>query len=205
MPFLIGIHGDIGSGKDTLAAFMKEHADDNQRPCFIKGMAHSLRMEVAEFLSTHLPQAHPAYGDIKKCFQLLEDRDTKEQFRGLMRWWGTEYRRMLFGQQYWVDQHWSWAQYMASIEQHPIIIVPDVRFPNEANYITDNGGVVLEIVRPELLADKSHVSDTGLADYRFHGTLLNDLGLEELKLSAWKLLVNLIDWKWGNAQGHPTV
>jgi hypothetical protein len=202
MPFLIGIHGDIGSGKDTLASFMQEYAQENNRPCYNRGMAYALRKEVAQFLMTHLPKDHPAYNNFDTCMLLLTNRDTKEQFRGLMRWWGTEYRRQLFNENYWVQQHWSWATYVALLKPHTIILVPDVRYRNEADYITSKGGVVLEIFRPELLADKSHSSDIGLVDYKFFGTLLNDQGLEELKLAAWKILIELIDWKWGNAPGH---
>jgi len=207
MALIIGIAGDIGSGKDTLAVFMQEYAKQNNIPCHIRGMAHSLRSEVVDFLMKALPQDHPGRESREACFELLINRDTKEQFRGLMRWWGTEYRRMLFQDDYWIEQHRGWVKWVEHCEKTDkvIILVPDVRYLNEAEYITTSGGIVMEVFRPELMADKSHSSDTGLVDYKFHGTLLNDQGIEELRLAAWKLFVELVDWKWGNASSNTTL
>lgn len=196
--FLIGIYGDIGSGKDTLAACMQKTIQAwGGHPCYVRAMAHALRMEVAAWLRTNLPTNHPAFGNLEKCFELLVNRDTKERYRGLLRWWGTQYRRELFWDAYWIDMHRVFINGLDS-DSNAVIVVPDIRYPNEADYITNNGGVILQVIRPELIADRSHCSDTGMDNYVPFHDVVNSGTLEDLQAETWKICATLIDWKWGS-------
>lgn len=46
------------------------------------------------------------------------------------------------------------------------VVVPDIRFDNEAEFIKSNGGVIVEVKRPVLIKDSAHASEAGIsADY----------------------------------------
>ena len=68
----------------------------------------------------------------------------------------------------------TWLDYLLkSNHQERVIIIPDVRFPNEADAIKEAGGVLIKIVRPgygprKTIADRALVGYTGW-DYVFGG------------------------------------
>jgi hypothetical protein len=66
-------------------------------------------------------------------------------------------------------------------------VIPDVRFPNEAQAIKDAGGIVVKVDRPSLppLTADSHDSETALADYRhWDAVIVNDGSLHSLHMKA---------------------
>ena len=63
---------------------------------------------------------------------MLNSNTDKEQFRLLMQWWGTEFRRNMVDKDYWIKKVQSW------IDKHPevdVILIPDLRFKNEIEWI----------------------------------------------------------------------
>jgi len=81
----------------------------------------------------------------------------------------------------WVDAVYAMAhQYKAEL-----LIIPDVRFPNEANSVRAHGGVLIRVTRPRQPVHKSDVHLSGYAwDYDIEngGTLLE---LEEKARHLW--------------------
>lgn len=87
----------------------------------------------------------------------------------LLQWWGTEYRRAQ-NPNYWVDK---------LCESIPgtldVVMITDVRFPNEADAIKNRKGYTVKIERldkagkPYVAPDRSpdHVSETALDDYNW--------------------------------------
>jgi len=61
-----------------------------------------------------------------------------------------------------------------------ILIIPDVRFPNEADYIIKNGGMVVRLegdpmdIRKNTTRDINHISETALDDYQNFTTIINN-------------------------------
>lgn len=61
-------------------------------------------------------------------------------------------------------------------------IIPDVRFPNEAERIKKLGGTLIRVERRSLLSDDSHPSETALDDYtEWDYVIENDGTLQDLK------------------------
>lgn len=61
------------------------------------------------------------------------------------------------------------------------LAITDVRFPNEAKAITDRGGILVRVVRPDAPVDPDpHLSETALDGYPVDVELVNDGTLSDL-------------------------
>jgi hypothetical protein len=60
----------------------------------------------------------------------------------LLQWWGTDFRRNNFGQDYWVKRMFS--SIPAGLD---IAMITDVRFPNEAESVEGRGGYTIKVTR----------------------------------------------------------
>lgn len=179
---IIGIAGKKRSGKDTFAKFLIEELKNlgyfSQRRAF----ADSLKDEAANMLVD--------YGrfDKIKILQMMNEDQTKEKFRLLLQWWGTEFRRELCeNHNYWVESLLRWIDITQS-EAERFIIVPDVRFVNEFNAIKKEFGYIIKITRPMLyIAEDVHKSETALDDFEdttFDFVVDNNSSLEQLQYHA---------------------
>src|SRR5690606_37876633 len=114
------------------------------------------------------------------------------EVRALLQRAGTEAGRKVLGSDVWVD---------ALFREHadtPALVIPDVRFPNEAQAIVDRGGLVIRIDKPHQgpARDKlgrAHVSETALDYWPFDHVIVNDGRVRDLhaKLFAIGELVQL--------------
>jgi len=122
-PRRIAFIGPIGSGKSACALAYVLYG--GQRLSFAK----TLRQEVAAAL------AFPINGKAPALVQRMKNRDTKEQFRPLLQWWG-EYRRNTEGQDYWVQK------LMDTIDDKPksfTLAIDDCRYFNEYDALKERG------------------------------------------------------------------
>lgn len=71
----------------------------------------------------------------------------------------------------------------------PKWIITDTRYPNELKAVKDNGGVAINIVKPNITVNDSHSSETSLSSAEFDYTIINDGTLEELTEKVRKILV----------------
>lgn len=161
---IIGLHGPIGVGKDTVAGCMvRLHGYARI------GFADALRREVARAfpgmaLDDTLDRAtkeRPSWR-IHDCAdpgfrRLMRDRrpDAPWSPRDIMRLWGTEYRRCE-DPQYWITR---WAE---AASNHGRVVVNDVRFPNEAAAIREAGGLIIGLARSGVSRRVEHASDEPL-------------------------------------------
>lgn len=150
---LIGIHGRAGSGKDTIAA----HLHSNYQSVWTQHFASPLKVAVAA-----------AFGLPLSDFQ---DRDLKEKTnefwnispRKMAQYFGTEmFRDHIVGllpdcrSDFWIrhltgvlngdlvnDPEDGYSEYDSS----DTVVVPDVRFSNEADWILENGGTLIHVYR----------------------------------------------------------
>lgn len=154
---LIGISGKKRSGKDTVASILRSQYKGTSG---VYGFATELKKEVS-----------------RACGVSAEYMDTyKEQFRPVYQWWGTEFRRKLFGEDYWIKKM---AQALDSMSNLGLVIVPDVRFRNEYDFIKQRGGRIIRTERASLVLD-SHASETSLDDVVFDYVVRNDSIIEDL-------------------------
>ena len=157
---LIGLSGKMGSGKDSVydVACNCIHV-----PVWRLAFGDGVRREVAKATNVGLRYL----------------KANKELFRPILQWWGTEFRRNLTCQDYWVKK------VRAKLEhdrRDGITFVTDVRFPNEAEMIRELGGIVVRVVRPDLEQrnGSDHCSESELDHYDFDAVIENDGALETL-------------------------
>lgn len=167
---LIGICGAAGSGKDTLAqgiAAMDVY--------FVYSLADPIKAAI---------NAMFGFGPVH-----WEDRDWKEKpipwlsepdFEGvaypisprtLAQTLGTQWGREMVDPEIWLkiaDHKFQKISNVGRLESGRIMglgmIVPDIRFENEARWIRENDGLLLKVVRPgqETISENSHATETGL-------------------------------------------
>lgn len=200
----IGIAGTKFAGKDSFARGV-QGALATSKPCFVRrrALADALKEEVAEFLAMPLmgsprcssnPYLNKAH--VLDCVH-SDIKEEKERYRLLLQWWGTEFRRHYFGADYWCAalEHWMddlkgqwWAEVPA------VILVPDVRFPNEVAFIRDRGGLLVKIVRPSDAMPDTHASETALDDdTSYDQIILNDSTLFALTNQASRFVRQFVE------------
>lgn len=95
--------------------------------------------------------------------------------------------RTVFGEDFWIDQ------LMRSIQSEPRVVIPDVRYPNEAEAIKAAGGVVIRINRPGVVGG-GHVSETALAGWTgWDEEFTNGSDIQTLQSNVVAYVRNLIE------------
>ncbi len=175
---LIGLTGFAGSGKDTVAEMLLDEYSG-----YSCAFADPLRRAASEvFGLTH---------------EQMTDREKKEAEvpywgktpRQILQLLGTECMRDVFGGDVWVkraDMQLECLKGMDAREEigSDLVVFTDVRFPEEARFIREHGGVVVNVIRAGIGPVNNHVSDSGLAAELIDFDLLNNAGLEQLRDAA---------------------
>lgn len=174
-PLLIGLGGKKKAGKDTVCRILGELYPDTLRLAF----ADALKAELAAACDVPI--------------SVVEEK--KDVFRLGLQWWGTEFRRGLSGPDYWVDQlkiRLDAARAMFAEKPGALIVVTDVRFPNEADFVRAEGGLLVQVRRESLQAGHDlHLSETALDDYEFDYTLTSGEGVEKLRAATLAFVATL--------------
>lgn len=118
---VIGISGYARSGKDTIAEKLAESG-------YVRG-------SFADAIREALYRLNPTIGDepLKSKVDRLgwETAKAIPEVRGLLQRFGTEAGREMFGDNIWIDYLFD------SLPDGSKVVIPDVRYPNEADAITD--------------------------------------------------------------------
>ena len=173
---IIGATGKAGSGKDTL----------------LKGVA--LEMEF-----THVFEIHGFADPIKDALEAIfgwrlefwDDRDWREREmpelgrspRYMAQTLGTEWGRKI-NPDIWliIMKHRAKMFEDAPHVSPKVLMLPDVRFENEAAWIRESGGVLIEVVRgsPDDIEEADHISEAGVPDRYVTHSIINDGTIDEL-------------------------
>lgn len=170
---IIGISGKAGSGKDTLAKFLQEilpHIDNI--PCYeIVHFADPLKeaVETACMLDTWYTRTQEGKKTELEWLDKMTVREVLQKF-------GTAIREGVHPD--------FWVRALMEGTNDWDIIIPDVRFPNEAEEIRKRGGILIRIERKGSGAG-DHISETALDDYdKWNMVIFNDYDLYTLKEQA---------------------
>lgn len=179
---VIGIAGKMGAGKDAIAAILIRKFGFVRR-----SMADPLRWEVSQALGLRMaPDCAPEeITRIIECGrwtpEAVHQKPTPHQIRRVLQWWGTEYRRDQDAN-YWTDRM------RESLSMHSgHVVIPDIRFANEAAMVRALGGQVWIVRRSQADAERdpaahSHISELfcdAYADWDLQ--LTNDGTIEDLE------------------------
>lgn len=183
--FIIGIHGKIGSGKDTLADYIIE----KQSSFVKKSFAFKLKYMTSFLTGVDLEDCFTQEG---KNIYMPEWGMTVGEFQQKM---GTEGMRNGVHEDGWVLSLFS--EYDPENYEQDWIIT-DVRFPNEAQAILDRKGLLIKLegdpakIRAKSKRNMDHPSETALDNWtNWSYTYTNDKSLEDLYKFGDTLLLDL--------------
>lgn len=187
-----GIAGKKYHGKDTLAQFIVKHnpefkilhfADRLKQICIeIFGITHEqaydsklkeIPLDRAIYIDDYLDALKAVTG-----LEILPRDITVSTPRALLQVVGTEYVRSICDT-YWVDY------VLNQVKQGGKFLIPDTRFPNEAEAIVGLDGWLIKINRPELEATEgsAHASETEIDQINSHCVVVNK-SLENIEAFA---------------------
>ena len=143
---LIGVTGQIGEGKTSVA----EHLRD-KHGFLLLSFSTPLKEAVSRLFG--IPMSVLTNPVLKT--QVIEAFGKSP--REIMQIFGTECMRNYFGEDFWVKQ----MQDQLDQYTHRDIVIDDVRFLEEANMIHDYRGLLMRVIRPDnpYAVDKIHVSE----------------------------------------------
>jgi len=165
---IIGLTGKARSGKDTTAKFLQSKLHNAS----LYALADPLKQAAATMFNISLSDFYDA-----------ERKEEINQFWGMSpreiaQKLGTECARDVFREDFWLKRCESQL-----LDDPDYFIITDVRFDNEAAWVRERGGFVVEIVRPSLNSGvvRDHVSEAGVSDDLIDLTIVNDKDLTHLE------------------------
>lgn len=178
---IFGLTGRAGSGKDSVAEILRRLYDG------VVPMKFAQPLYEMVSAMTGMP------------VEYLQDRNLKEATipglgkspRELLQSIGTEWGRKFIGDDVWIRS--LEARSLLLREQGYSIVVTDVRFDNEAEWIRHHGGVVWNVVRPHhdtgcVGAAAHHASECGVDPRLIERVVVNDGTLLDLEREVEKAL-----------------
>lgn len=164
---IIGISGHMNAGKSTVAKYLVENYGLRE-----DSFAHSLRLVKCAITSIPIEETY-SVEDKNKVIPILGI--TRGQFLQDV---GLHFRN--YRENIWVES--LELRWIANGKDR--LVVSDVRFTNEVNFVETNHGVVLRLERPFVdngdTRNKTHASETSLDNYPFDNIIHNDGTLDEL-------------------------
>lgn len=190
----IGLHGYTNTGKDEFASALK-----TQRGFVKLAFADALYKEVSEAYDlpisalTHRPTKEQevsrlSWGNCKDsafgmvCNALGIVSTAPLSARRVLQLWGTEYRRTQ-DKTYWIKK-WVEKAKEHEADGDTKIVIPDVRFEDEAEFIVITGGKIIRVDRPGCGPVGAHVSENELNSKYLCATMLNAGTLHDLSDAA---------------------
>lgn len=181
---LIGLTGQMGSGKDTVAQFI---IDNTAEKCQTFSFADPLKQALS--------------GMLQEPLDFFEDRTLKElesdvipghTRRELMQWFGTDVGRKNFGEDFWIrvaDQRIR----RGDLKVYNNLIQTSIRFDNEADWIRSLGGSIVHVIRKSNphVTNSSHSSEKPVKTNPRDYVLFNNGSLEDLENETVKIINDL--------------
>lgn len=173
-PLLIGLIGRAGAGKSTVAQHLEAE----------------WAFESLAFADPILAMVHALFNEAGVDGAWAAERALKEQptpvlgvsYRRLAQTLGTEWGRELISPELWLRVAAHKVQQARLYGLHAVI--SDVRFPNEAQWLVEQGGLLVRVIRPDLPPlppdSASHPSEHYAERLPAHEELLNGASITTL-------------------------
>lgn len=170
---IIGLAGYAQSGKDTVATFLVEHYGF-RRIAF----ADTIR----NFIYDINPMVFTEPLQVKVDVEGWEKAKQNGEVRRLLQKTGVAARN-LFGENFWIEQAFR------TVLDEERIVVTDVRFKNEAEYIQSyEYSQVWRVTRPGVGPVNNHVSESEMENYPYDKVINNDGDYKDLALEIYKAM-----------------
>jgi hypothetical protein len=184
---IIGLSGYARSGKDTAAAVLVEEfgftrvafADKLREVLYALDPIITADIEHHGMFGLH-NSPDSVYGRLANVIDQFGWNGYKEspwsdEIRRLLQRLGTEAGRQTLWDSIWVDAA------LTGHDDDAKLVVTDVRFPNEAQAISEKDGQLWRVERTGVGPANSHASETSLDNWLFHRHLNNTGTLEEFR------------------------
>lgn len=193
---LIGLSGNLRSGKDATFLAIQELYPDAERVSFAEKIKDSaaqslgISRELMDVLKNH-ENIH--IGIVGSTVGMLPTDQASEiakwsiTMREYLQLYGTEGHREIFGDNFWVDQA------LPADTEHTdrLLVVTDMRFPNEIERVRELGGVCVKVERYSNSNHSNHSSEQNL-DNLIDIVLDNTGDLDDLKNEVEDLMEKLL-------------
>lgn len=167
---LIGVTGYKRSGKDQFCTFLKEISH-------IPVQRHAFADDIRDEIYEHIFKPNGL------SRELIYDDSKKDIYRPILIWWGTEFRRYHFGQNYWMDKM---ADVIRTYQDQPddcIFCVSDVRLIEEAKFVRTYNGMMVKIDRFDA-ATINHPTETEVPLIEVDHVIRNRGTLDEYRIEV---------------------
>lgn len=171
---LIGLGHKARHGKDYSAEYIKELLGDRcavlrfsdalYKECENKNSVYPLILNnysLVLFLTSYFGDYKGLwYSELPESMKnwivnhMTNSEERRDKYHGmpekdpiLLQWWGTDFRRKYFGDDYWVEKIKSKASEIDYYSKARVIAIPDVRFKNEYEFIKRMGGIYIDVQR----------------------------------------------------------
>lgn len=183
---IIGLNGRLKSGKDTTFGIIQELYPEAKRVSF----ADPLKDSAAAALGIDRELMEQMKADEDAMWMLFDSAGNAVgpmfNTREYLQRYGTEAHREVFGDDFWVDM----ALAPELDHSNDLLVVTDMRFPNEAQRVLDLGGITVKVVREVETSHSAHPSEQDID--RYIELFLDNTGtLEDLRRNVNDLLVDL--------------
>jgi hypothetical protein len=171
---LIGIHGHAGAGKDTVASYIQSRHQD----CYIESFAGPLKRACAaafglspeEFNNREWKEQETFWGATpRKIAQFVGTEMFRQHAADLY----SDFSFANTGNSHWInllEARLTGISFPPEGEGHyepgDTVIIPDVRFQDEAHWIWNNGGVLIHLTREGCegkVGLQGHASEAGIS------------------------------------------
>ncbi|MBS3648719.1 hypothetical protein KEU06_08765 [Pseudaminobacter sp. 19-2017] len=176
---LIAMTGKKRSGKDTVASMIAEETG-YERIAFagtLKGMIKFLLMSSGMSAEEAERRVNGSEAEKEEPLVVLQDKSTRHAMQTL----GTEWRDTI-GKDLWTDI------VKAKVQSTEGVIITDMRFPHEATFVDDHGGVKVRVVRPGTTSTDPHPSEVLMDQIEVDFTIYNHGSMDQLDEAAFRLL-----------------
>lgn len=178
---IIGLTGIAGSGKDLFASIVKELEPNTDIFPFAGPLKDASKI-LFNFSNDQL------YDPVVK--EELDERWGKSP-RQVLQWLGTDILRNQVNQDFFLMN----MKQRIDSSKADLIIITDIRFDNESEFIRSLGGKVVKIIRPnaKTTAHSGHITEQGISPKLVDTVVMNEGSIEEYKILIVKFLTGLID------------
>jgi hypothetical protein len=177
---IVGLTGYKQSGKSVVANVFRQHG------YFYAPFADPLKKMILTLLLTRgVPEqvaTRALWGDLKEMpLRELEGHTSRWAMQTL----GTEWGRNTIGTSLWIN---AWKD---TIKAKPLVVVDDIRFPNEVDIVHELDGCVIRIDREGGGSSDAHPSEMYIRHLPVDGTINNGGTLDRLQAIANSTAIEL--------------
>lgn len=177
-PIIIGLSGYAGSGKDTVRFMLQEVGFNGV------AFADTIRAMLRELLvSNRISDSYINTREFKEA--IIPELGVS--YRQLAQTLGTEWGRSIHPD-FWIKLVANYIHDIIDTGITPHFCISDVRFPNEAHWIKDHGGVIWRIERPDAVPVRAHASESEIYHFTPDTVIDNSGSLTDLRVAVAEAL-----------------